>query len=141
MSADRGPYIPSPEGLNAEFYAHAQGGVLHLQRCADCAAFHHPPRYRCANCGSGELRWVPSPGRGTLFSWAITHRPYDRGWADQIPYITGVIELDEGVRLVGALEGVAAGELALGLSLRTRLAPRTEEFVFITLIPADETTP
>lgn len=135
MSAGHGPYVPSPDGPNAEFYAHAQGGVLHLQRCGDCGAFQHPPRYRCGACGSVALSWVPSAGRGTLFSWAVTHRPYDRGWADQIPYVTGVIELDEGVRLVGALEGVARDALSLGLPLRTRLDPRSEEFVFITLTP------
>jgi uncharacterized OB-fold protein len=136
MSAARGPYIPSADGLNAEFYEHAQGGVLHLQRCGDCGSFNQPPRYLCTSCGSGELTWVPSPGRGTLFSWAITHRAYDRGWADRLPYITGVIELEEGVRLVGALEGVERDELVLGLPLQTRLDPRNEEFVFITLILA-----
>lgn len=136
MPAERGPYIPSPEGPNAEFYERAQGGVLHLQRCAYCERYQHPPRYRCASCGSDNLTWVASPGRGTLFSWAVTHRPYDRGWADRLPYVTGVIELDEGIRLVGALQISDGMELRLGLRLQTRLEPRTDEFVFITLIPA-----
>lgn len=134
MPGERGPYIPTPEGPNAAFYGHAQNGVLHLQRCRDCGAYQHPPRHRCPACGSAVLEWVPSEGRGTLYSWAVTHRAYDPGWADQLPYVTGVVELEEGVRLVGALEGVDPADLALGLALRTRLDPRTEEFVFITLI-------
>ena len=40
------PRIPTPEGLNAEFYARTQDGVLHLQQCSDCGLVRHPPRYR-----------------------------------------------------------------------------------------------
>ncbi|MGO9954974.1 MAG: Zn-ribbon domain-containing OB-fold protein [Solirubrobacteraceae bacterium] len=137
-TSGRGPYIPTPEALNGEFYAHARSGTLHLQRCTGCGAFRHPPRYVCASCGARAFEWVASPGRGTLFSWTVTHRPYDRGWADQLPYVTGVIELEEGVRLVGALHGYARDELALGLALRVRLEPRTEDFTFIALIPVGD---
>lgn len=130
-----GPYIPTPEALNAEFYARARGGTLHLQRCVGCGAYRHPPRYLCGACGSGALEWVASPGLGQLFSWTITHRSYDRGWADRLPYVTGVIELDEGVRLIGALTDLTPQELRLGLPLRVSLEPRTEEFTFIRLQP------
>jgi uncharacterized protein len=130
------PYVPSPDELNAEFYARARDGTLHLQRCTDCGYFRQPPRYLCPGCASDQVEWVASPGHGHLFSWTVTHRAYDRGWADKLPYVTGVIELDEGVRLVGALEGIAHDELRLGRALALRLKPRSEGFTFITLIPA-----
>ena len=130
-----GPHIPSPEGLNAEFYAHAAGGTLHLQRCVDCGRFRHPPRYVCAACFSGRVAWVPAAGTATLYSWTITHRAFDRGWADQIPYMTGVAELDEGVRLIGALRGLEREQLRLGLPLAIRL-DAGEQFTFISLHPA-----
>lgn len=125
------PRIPEPDGLHAEFYQRAQAGTLHLRRCADCAAYQHPPRYLCHRCGSERVGWVPSPGLGTLWSWTTTHRVVDRGWTE-VPYSTGVIELDEGVRLVGALD-VPPERLALGLPLEVALDPMTETFVFLTL--------
>ena len=128
------PRIPTPEGLNAEFYAQAQGGVLHLQECSDCGLVRHPPRYHCSACASPRYRWSPSTGRGQLYSWTVTHMPYDRGWADEIPYVTGVIELDEGVRLVGSVEGLSVGDLRIGLPLTTRLTPYGPEFSFLTLV-------
>ena len=133
----RTPYLPTPQGLNAEFYAKALGGTLHLQRCAECARFSHPPRYRCHSCSSERFEWVPSAGRGELYSWTVSHVAFDRGWAEELPYATGIIELEEGVRIVGALEGIDRSHLKIGMKLRTRLTPLSEAFVFITLVTAE----
>lgn len=128
----REPRIPTPEGLNAEFYAHARDGVLHLQRCTACGRFRHPPRYFCASCSSGDYEWVPSPGRGRLYSWTVTHFPFDRGWAEEVPYVTAVVELDEGVRLIGAVDGLALETLRSGLPLVSALEVLGEHFAFVT---------
>lgn len=129
------PRIPTPEGLNADFYAHARDGQLHLQRCSACGRFRHPPRYLCGECGSPEFGWEPSPGRGRLYSWTITHTAFDRGWASELPYVTAVVELDEGARLIGALDGLRAEELEAGRPLEASLEPMGEEFVFLTFRP------
>ena len=131
----RQPRVPEPEGLNAEFYERAHAGVLHLQRCSGCGRFRHPPRYYCAGCGSPDVEWVPSPGRGRLVSWTVTHFPFDRGWAEELPYATVVVELDEGVRVIGAVEGVAVDALEPGLRLGASLEPMAETFTFITFRP------
>lgn len=128
-------YIPEPEGPTAEFYRHAQDGTVHLQRCASCGAFRHPPRLACAHCGSAESHWVPSRGRGTLFSWTVTHFPFDRGWAGETPYVTAIVELEEGVRLLGHLETDAPGDLKIGLGLVTHVQPMTDSFAFLTFRP------
>lgn len=127
------PRIPTPEGLNAEFYEQAQGGVLHLQQCSDCGVVRHPPRYHCGRCNSGRYQWSPSSGRGHLYSWTVTHLAFDRGWAEDIPYVTGVVELEEGVRLIGSIDGLAAEELQLGLPLTTKLSPHGPDFTFLSL--------
>ena len=124
-------YIPRPEGLNAEFYRRALGGKLHLQRCLQCRRFRHPPRQFCPACGSDRYDWTASPGRGRVFSWTVTHIAYDRGWETRLPYATVVVELDEGPRLVGALEGIEHSRLRIGLPLAARLEPMGEDFVFI----------
>jgi len=125
------PRVPEPVGPHAEFYEHAASGVLHLQRCRECGRYQQPPRYRCPGCGGDSLEWHPSGGTGVLYSWTVTHRVVDRGWSDT-PYATGVIELDEGVRLVGALS-VPREARVLGLPLAVALAPMTDTFVFLTL--------
>jgi uncharacterized OB-fold protein len=98
------PRAPTPEGLNLEFYEHAASGMLHLQQCTECGRFRHPPRYYCPYCFSPSYRWTPSAGAGRLFSWTITHFPFDRGW-------------EEGTRVIGAFDGDADADLRVGLDL------------------------
>ena len=64
-------------GPNAEFYRWAARGELRLQRCADCGTWRHPPRHRCAACGSRASTWEPVSGRGRIFSWTVTHQALD----------------------------------------------------------------
>jgi len=60
--------VPQPDGLNAEFYAHCAAGELRFQRCTACATWRHPPRVRCAACGSDEYEWALATGRGPAYS-------------------------------------------------------------------------
>ena len=105
--------LPSPVGLNAEFYAFLARGELRLQRCAGCGAWRHPPRHRCVQCGSGDVTWEPVTGRGRVFSWTVTHRAIDSAFTP--PYAILVVELVEGPRLVGNLRGLEPSELVLDL--------------------------
>ncbi len=128
--------IPDPDGLNADFYRHLATGQVHFQLCSQCSAVHHPPRYRCSSCGSSEYRWVASSGHGRVFSWTVTHRPVDPGWAHEIPYATLVVEMDEGVRVVGALRNLSPAELALDLPVVAEVESVSEAFAFIHFRPA-----
>ena len=42
-----------------------------------------------------------------VYSWTITHRPIDPGFADEVPYAVLVVEMEEGPRLVGNLRDLA----------------------------------
>ncbi len=126
--------VPNPDGRNADFYRLAASGRLHLQRCPSCQLYYHPPRYLCRECGSGELEFVPSEGRGRVFSWTVTHRPVDPGWADEIPYATVVVAMEEGVRVVGALNG-DPGVLELDLPVTVEIDPVSDEFARIVFTP------
>jgi uncharacterized OB-fold protein len=135
-AAERPPrMIPDPDGRNADFYRHAATGTLHIQRCDSCSRALHPPRYLCAGCGGDSLTFVPSRGRGRLFSWTITHRPVDPGWAHALPYATVVVEMEEGIRIVGAWRGELA-DLVLDTPVVAELEPASEEFAFIHFRPA-----
>jgi uncharacterized OB-fold protein len=116
--------VPRPVGLNAEFYAHCAAGELRFQRCGACGTWRHPPRYRCAGCGSSEWSWERSTGRGRVFSWTVTHRAVDPAYEDELPYAVVVVELDEGPRLVGNLRGgLTPGELRLDLPVEVEFEP------------------
>jgi hypothetical protein len=116
--------IPAPTGPNAEFYAFLAQGELRLQRCAECGVWRHPPRHRCAACGSREVSWERASGRAKVFSWTITHRTVDPAF--EPPYAIVVAETEEGPRLVGNLRGAEPSALALDLPLTVEIEPVNE---------------
>jgi len=132
---------PSTDGLNGEFYARAaETGRLHLQRCTDCNTWRHPPRFRCAHCGSNAWTWEPTSGRGRLFTWTVTHRPIDPAFANELPYAILVVELDEGPRVVGNLLGIEPAELMLDLPVVTELEIVGPATAFVHFRPAWRST-
>lgn len=120
MSGERPPrLVPTPVGLNGEFYAHAACGALCFQRCDDCGAWRHPPRFLCPSCGSERFTWTPSTGHGRVFTWTVTHRETDPAF--QVPYVVLVVEMDEGVRVIGSARDLDPSELRLDLPVVVEL--------------------
>lgn len=136
MSAPRGKYVPPADGLHAEFFTRSAEGVLHVQQCSSCGLFRHPPTYYCADCGSEEWEWMPSAGAGSLFSWTVSHRPYDTAWKADAPWVIAIIELDEGPRLVGWLRDVDPAALSLGQRLVVAPEAVSGDFTLLRLGPA-----
>ncbi|GIU86690.1 MAG: hypothetical protein KatS3mg009_1205 [Acidimicrobiia bacterium] len=121
--------VPDPVGPNAEFFAYLARGELRLQRCARCRRWRHPPRHRCASCGSTEATWERASGRGRVFSWTVTHRAVDPAF--EPPYAIVVVETDEGPRLVGNLAGddpADLARLALDVPVVIEVEPVSEAF-------------
>lgn len=128
MSDDTYPTpAPTPVGLNAEWYRQLAQTGLHFQRCANCDRWRHPPRVRCASCGSGDWTWEPSSGRGRLFSWTVTHQPLHPDFADHVPYAVVVVELDEGPRIVCSVRDLPNDELALDLPVEIGVTVLSDE--------------
>jgi uncharacterized OB-fold protein len=128
--------IPEPVGLNADFYAFCAAGELRFQRCAACATWRHPPRARCAACGSDAVTWELASGRGQVYTWTITHRPLDPGFADEVPYAVLVVEMEEGPRLVGNLRGLKPSALRLGLAVEVVFEPVSPSVALTQFRPA-----
>jgi uncharacterized OB-fold protein len=131
-----GRMVPMAVGLNADYYRlAAETGVLHVQRCEGCATHRHPPRLSCAICGSDAWIWVPTGMRGEIWSWTVTHRVTDPAFLDEGSFAIVVVELDEGVRVVGNTIGIAHEELRIGLPVRIVLDRRSDAVALIDVVP------
>lgn len=126
--------LPAPVGLNADFYAFCARGELRLQRCSACQTWRHPPRFRCADCGSDAFTWEPVSGRGHVFTWTVTHRPIDPAFTP--PYAVVIAELEEGPRLVGNLRGMEPAELVLGLPIVVEIERASDSIGLLWFRPA-----
>jgi uncharacterized OB-fold protein len=119
---------PEPRGdsLNGEFYEHTAKGELRFQRCDDCSTWRHMPRHTCAKCGSSKWHWALSSGRGSLYSWTVTHRAFHPAFNDDVPYGTAVVELEEGVRIISQIPDLPVADYRLGLALEVIFVKRGE---------------
>jgi len=91
--------IPSPTSATEPFWSGCARQELLLRCCKACGAFNAPTRYVC-RCGCTELTWVPSSGRGIVYSFTVVHRAPDPSFKEDVPYVIAIVELAEGVRLM-----------------------------------------
>ena len=93
--------VPSPDDASEEFWTAATRHELVLQRCAKCRRFRFPPRPMCPNCRSLASTWERASGRGRVWSWIVAHPPVLPAFAERVPFNVAVIQLEEGVRMIG----------------------------------------
>ncbi len=74
--------------------------------------------------------------RGRVFTWTVSHRPFDPHFADELPYAIVVVETDEGVRVVGNPRGIPVAELALDLPVALHLDRVRDDLALIRIGPA-----
>jgi hypothetical protein len=101
----------------AFFWAGTAAGELRIQRCAACGALRHPPGPMCPACGiPGDGSYVVAAGTGEVFSYVVHHHPPVPG--KQLPLVVALVQLPEGVRMVGEMPGVAPDLVRIGLPVR-----------------------
>jgi uncharacterized OB-fold protein len=88
-----------------------QQGELRYQACSACQAPQTLARYACRRCGSTQLEWRKAAGRGVVYAATLVARaPYEE-FRPLAPYTLALVDLDEGVRLMGhAAPGLAIGD-------------------------------
>ena len=78
-------------------------------RCTKCQALYLPPRPICVKCYRDEMEWVEMKGEGRLAAFTcIGVGPAfmaEEGFDRNNPYCSGVVLLDEGVRIDARIEG------------------------------------
>jgi uncharacterized protein len=106
--------VVSPD--TAFFWAGTAVGELRIQRCDDCGAVRHPPGPRCPSCASMTPGYVVAGGTGEVYSYVVHHHPPVPG--KKLPIVIALVQLPEGVRIVGELLGVAPDQVTIGLPVR-----------------------
>lgn len=119
MSAGGGPVRPVIGLDNAYFFEGTAQRELRIQKCNACGTLRHPPGPACPDCGALDRGHVVAGGEGTVYSYLVHHAPPVPG--KELPLVIALVDLDEGVRFVAEVTGVAP-EGPDGLAIGDRLA-------------------
>lgn len=109
--------LPDPWLLTKPFWEAARDGRLLLQYDPEVGRYQFYPRAVSIFTGRRNLEWREASGKGTLYSFTETHVA-PPGFEDLVPYMIGVVELEEGVRIMTPLRNVTPDEAALGMRMR-----------------------
>lgn len=99
-------YIPRPavDSDSRPFWEGLQKEELLIQRCNHCQKHIFYPRSICPHCFYEDVSWVKSSGQGHIYSYTVVHQTFG-AFKDQVPFVVGIVELDEGVRMMTRVLG------------------------------------
>jgi uncharacterized protein len=103
--------LPQPDLDTQPFWDGCKDSKFLIPFCHACGSPRWPPGPMCPNCQATDTDWVESSGRGNVYSWVVVVHPVHESLIDQVPYVVGLIELEEGVRVVGNVLGCAPEEV------------------------------
>ncbi|APE37954.1 DNA-binding protein [Nocardia mangyaensis] len=97
------------------FWAGTEVGELRIQRLPD-GTLRHPPIPALWQDKAEPTDYVVAAGTGTVFSFVVHHAPKVPG--RELPFVVALVELDEGVRMLGELRGIDPAEVEVGVPVR-----------------------
>jgi len=99
-----------------QFYKFLMQGKLMAGKCEKCGKIHLPPRPLCDNCYGTEFQWVEVSGKGKLVTYTVIHVAPQQ-FQNLTPYVIGIVELENNLRIPGTIQGVNQEQLKIGMKL------------------------
>lgn len=104
-------------GIQAEHQAALDAGRFLIQHCGACGRHVYFPRSLCPHCGAVSPALVEPSGTGTVHAVTTVRRKPDAGG----DYGVCLVDLDEGVRLMGRVENLPPAQVQPGLRVKARV--------------------
>jgi len=127
--------------LTAPFWSALNEGRLSAQRCTTCGYLRWPPSELCPECMRPGAAWETLRGTGTVWSYAVYRRAMHPALADAVPYTVAVIDLPEGIRVLGTVltstgDADADGEVRIGDAVSAVFEEVAPDQAMVRWIPA-----
>ena len=132
--------LPVPTPDTRPFWNGLGEGRVMLRHCRDCDTVFHYPRIVCPGCLSSNLDWRPARGTGTLYTYTVSRRPTHPLFADEVPQILAVVELDEqpGLWVMTNIVGCEPASVFIGQRVRAQFEAHDD--VWLPLFTPEDAT-
>ena len=108
--------IPVPDELSKPFWDAVNEKRLIVQHCTACNTLQHPPRQACRDCGSANLDWKETSGRGHISTFVVMEDIHLGRRVPYQPFNLAVITLDDDPRVnfFSNLPGIPVKQVPVG---------------------------
>lgn len=111
-----------------EFVDYLEQGKIMATKCRTCGTRYYPPKADCPSCMDSKMEWTELSCEGQLVTFTrvfvlperYTSSPSTMPFTQTIvkPAAIGIIEVENGVRIMGFIPNVNSGEIRVGMLLR-----------------------
>ena len=102
-------------------------------KCKKCNTLYSPPRPICLKRHDTDMEWVELKGKGKLATFTCIYvgppSMVAQGYDRKNPYCSGVVELEEGVKIDARIDGVDASKpetIKIGMPVTVEFLHRGE---------------
>ena len=128
--------LPTVAGETKAFWDSCRRGQLVIQYCEGCDEYQWYPRGICADCWGESVRWVQSSGRGTVWTYTVTYQNRTPGFAEMVPYVLALVELEEGVRMFTNIVDCNPRDVYIGMPVEVTFQTATPQITIPYFKPA-----
>ncbi|SHN18111.1 Zn-ribbon domain-containing OB-fold protein [Cryptosporangium aurantiacum] len=128
--------LPTPDDESRPYWDAAREGRLLVARCGACGRAHHYPRPFCPFCWSTEVAPERASGHATLYTHSTVYMNDLAPFAERLPYVAALVELEEGPRLMTNIVGCDPADLRIGMPLEADFIPLDDELTATVFRPA-----
>jgi uncharacterized protein len=117
---------PPPSDEAAPFWDATRRSELVLPWCAACERPFWYPRAACPRCLGDDIEWRTASGDGVVYAASVQHLPGPGRDAADGPYVVVLVDLAEGVRVMGNVSECAPDDVHVGMRVRAIWYPLSD---------------
>jgi uncharacterized OB-fold protein len=123
--------------LYKPFWEATRQGVLMVQECQKTRKKVWPPRFLSPFAPGTELKWVPVPTKGFVYTFNVVYRSFYPYFNDKVPYALVVVDLGDGVRMLGNTVGMDLTQIQIGMRMEAVFEKVNEQITLVQWKPED----
>ncbi|MHB8464076.1 MAG: Zn-ribbon domain-containing OB-fold protein [Acidimicrobiales bacterium] len=131
---------PAKDNVSREYWEAAARGELLIQLCPVCGHRQHYPRAVCTACGATP-EWERASGNGNVYTFTVIRQNYAKPFRDELPYVIGMVDLEEGPRIYAGITDVEPDAVHIGMPVEVWFADAGDEIGIPFFRPRTEAAP
>ncbi|MDN3519804.1 Zn-ribbon domain-containing OB-fold protein [Aquisalimonas lutea] len=103
------------------YWDYVRSGRFAIPSCRKCQKKFLPPRRFCPACGSEDIGWRESQGRGSVYTYTVIHSAPNEGLKAEVPYVIALADIEDlgtGSRFYARVFDVDPSDIYTGLPVK-----------------------